>query len=187
MRPSRLLAGEDGLFVTRNVEEGEWIASFGPMRRVTAEDTGKIPYSIPIRETGSRTLVYFTPIGRVQDQYRAHAMNHTCGAADSNAVITHTGDIARKAQVLVRATRDIAKGREVFACYGPKDKIRFFDQCGCRCHQCADLDGRASLSDMEDEAICGGGIRNSTRANARRFATSTQLDDIDAEEATRGQ
>ena len=187
MRPSRLLAGEDGLFVTRDVEEGEWIASFGPMRRVTAEDTGKIPYSIPIRETGSRTLVYFTPIGGVQDQYRAHAMNHTCGAADSNAVITHTGDIARKAQVLVRATRDIAKGREVFACYGPKDKIRFFDQCGCRCHLCARLDGHATLSEMEDEAICGGGIRNSTRANARRFATSTQLDDIDAEEATRGQ
>ena len=187
MRPSRLLAGEDGLFVTRNVEEGEWIASFGPMRRVTAEDTGKILYSIPIRETGSRTLVYFTPIGGVQDQYRAHAMNHTCGAADSNAVITHSGDIARKAQVLVRATRDIAKGRDVFACYWPKDKIRFFDQCGCRCHQCAYLDGRASLSDMEDEAICGGGIRNSTRANARRFATSTQLDAIDAEEATRGQ
>ena len=49
VRPSRLLAGEDGLFVTRDVEEGEWIASFGPMRRVTAEDTGKILYSIPIR------------------------------------------------------------------------------------------------------------------------------------------
>ena len=80
-----------------------------------------------------------------------------------------------------------AGGAPVFACYGPKDKIRFFDQCGCRCHQCAYLDGRASLSDMEDEAICGGGIRNSTRANARRFATSTQLDAIDAEEATRGQ
>ena len=92
MRPSRLLRGEDGLFAARDVEEGEWIASFGPMRRVTAEDGDALDYSILIRETGSRTLVYLTPIGRVRDQYRAHAMNHTCSAEDSNAVIAHTGE-----------------------------------------------------------------------------------------------
>ena len=46
MRPSGLLAGEDGLFATRDVEEGEWIASFGPMRRVTAEDGDALEYSL---------------------------------------------------------------------------------------------------------------------------------------------
>ena len=69
--------------------------SFGPMRLVTAEYGDALDYSIPIRETGSTTLVYVTPIGRVGHQYRAHAMNHTCSAADSNAVITHTGELAR--------------------------------------------------------------------------------------------
>ena len=48
--------------------------------------------------------------------------------------------------------------------------------------------GHATLSDMEDKEICGGGIHLSTRGGhaRRRFLTSTHLDDIDAEEAGPG-
>ena len=40
------------------------------------------------------------------------------------------------AQVLVRACKAITKGLEIFANYGPKDKIRFFDNRRRRCHAC---------------------------------------------------
>ena len=63
-------------------------------------------------------------------------MNHTCSAMDSNAVIIHTGELGRKTQVLVRASKAIAAGFEILAIYGLKDKIRFFDNSGCRCHVC---------------------------------------------------
>ena len=60
-----MLEGEDGLFAARDVKQGEWIAFFGPMRQVTAEDGNELNYTISIRETGSTTLVYVTPIGKV--------------------------------------------------------------------------------------------------------------------------
>ena len=49
-------------------------------------------------------------MGRVGTKYRAHAMNHTCSAEYSNALITHTGELASRAQVLVRACKAIARG-----------------------------------------------------------------------------
>jgi hypothetical protein len=68
---------------------------------------------------------------------------------------------------LVRVSKAIAKGLH---------EIRFFDHSFCRCHVCAPLFGgdvslsdeelflgHSSLSDEEDEEICGGGIRLSTR------------------------
>ena len=67
----------------------------------------------------------------------------------------------------MRVSKAIAKGLH---------EIRFFDHSFCRCHVCAlFFDGDASLSDEElflghpsrsdeeDEEICGGGIRLSTR------------------------
>ena len=58
---------------------------------------------------------------------------------------------------------------------------------GCRCHVCRPLlGGHASLSDEEDEAICGGGTRTSTRGHTRRFLTSIRLDNIDDEDAGPG-
>ena len=55
----------------------------------------------------------------------------------------------------MRVSKAIAKGLH---------EIRFFDHSFCRCHVCAPLfGGDASLSDEEDEEICGGGIRLSTR------------------------
>ena len=98
------------------------------------DDGDALGYSIPIRATGSTTSVYVTPIGGVGHQYRGHA--NTCSAEDSNAVIIHTGELGRKTQVLVRASKAITAGLEIFAIYGPKDKIRFFDNNGCRCHVC---------------------------------------------------
>lgn len=136
VRPSGLLADENGLFAARDIKQGEWIATFGPVRRVGAAGGGNMEYSFPITETGSRALVYVTPIHRVGDIFRAHAMNHTCSTEHSNALITHNGEVGTKAQVLVRARTPIGAGLEIFANYGPKDEIRFFDNCPCRCHTC---------------------------------------------------
>lgn len=136
VRPSEMLDGENGLFAARDIKQGEWIATFGPVRRVGAGGGGKMEYSFPIRETGSRFLVHVTPIRGLCDMNRAHAMNHTCSAEHSNALITHTGELGTKAQVLVRAQKPITAGLEIFANYGPKDKIRFFDNGPCRCHEC---------------------------------------------------
>jgi len=94
-------------------------ASFGPMRRVTAADRGSVAYTIPIRETGSNTVVHVTPMGKVSHAHRAHAMNHTCSDTHSNAVITHTGDVSTTTHtVYVRAYKAIDQGQEIFACYG---------------------------------------------------------------------
>ena len=131
-----MLAGENGLFAARNIKQGEWIATFGAVRRVGVRGGGKMEYSFPIRETGSTALVYVTPIRGVCDLFRAHAMNHTCSAEHSNALITHTGELGTKAQVLVRARKPIGAEVEIFANYGLVDKIRFFDNCRCRCHAC---------------------------------------------------
>ena len=219
--PSKLLPDQQGLFAARDLEAGEWIASFGPMRRVTAADRDSVPYTIPIRETGSNTVVHVTPMGKVSHAHRAHAMNHTCSDTDSNAVITHTGDVSSTTHtVYVRAYKAIDEGQEIFACYGPKQEIGFFDNDECRCHVCGpplfqqvgmrtvqgyhvenrrrrslgmaslsdvedELVGRSehslgltSLSDEEDEAGFGAAVRHSTRGRARRFLSSTQVDDI---------
>lgn len=107
------------------------------MRRVTAADRGSVAYTIPIRETGSNTVVHVTPMGKVSHAHRAHAMNHTCSDTHSNAVITHTGDVSTTTHtVYVRAYKAIDQGQEIFACYGPKQEIGFFDNDGCRCHVC---------------------------------------------------
>ena len=108
MRPSEMLDGENGHFATRDVKRGEWIATFSPVRRVGADGGGKMDYSFPIRETGSRALVYVTPIRSICDMNRDHAMNHTYSAEHSNTLITHTGELGTKAQVLVRAQKPIA-------------------------------------------------------------------------------
>ena len=82
----------------------------------------------------------------------------------------------------MRVSKAIAKGLH---------EIRFFDHSFCRCHVCAPLFGgdaslsdedlflgHSSLSDEEDEAGFGGAVRHSTRGRARRFLSSTQVDDI---------
>lgn len=58
-------------------------------------------------------------------------MNHTFSAAHSNTLITHTGELEKTTQVLAMACKDIAQGLEIFANYGPKDKIIFFDIFSC--------------------------------------------------------
>ena len=84
------------------------------MRRVTAVDRGSVDYTIPIWETGSNTVVHVTPMSKVSHAHRAHAMNHTCSATDSNAVITHTGDVSTTTHtVYVRAYKAIAQGGDL--------------------------------------------------------------------------
>ena len=138
VRPSKLLIGEDGLFAARHIKRGEWIASFGALQRVDGGLRGrsKRGYSIPITETGSRRLVYVTPIDGVGARHKAHAMNHTCSEEHRNAELIHTGEIGLDAQVLVRACKDITADQEIFTSYGRKDQIRFFDWIPCRCHAC---------------------------------------------------
>ena len=87
----------------------------------------------------------------------------------------------------MRVSKAIAKGLH---------EIRFFDHSFCRCHVCAPLfGGDVSLSD--EELFLGHSssvMRRMKRfaeeayalARARQFLTSTQLDDIDAEEAGPG-
>ena len=137
-RPSELLPGEDGLFAARHIKRGEWIASFGVLARLDGGVGGRAKrgYIIPITETGSRRLVYVTPIDGVGPRHKAHAMNHTCSEEHRNAELTHTGEIGLDAQVLVRACKDITANQEIFTSYGRKDQIGFFDRISCRCHAC---------------------------------------------------
>jgi hypothetical protein len=136
IRRSELLLDENGLFATRNIKKGEWIASFGPLKPVTEGVEGDLGYSIPIRETGTRKLVYVEPFGELGTMSKAHAMNHTCCEKHRNTELAHTGELGQRTQVLVRACKDIEVGRELFTTYGPKDEIGFFDEHPCRCHSC---------------------------------------------------
>ena len=76
VRPSELLPGEDGLFAARHIKRGEWIASFGALARLDGGVGGRAKwgYIIPITETGSRRLVYVTPIDGVGARHKSHAM-----------------------------------------------------------------------------------------------------------------
>ena len=65
-------------------------------------------------------------------------MNHTCSVVHRNAEITHTREVGRNTQVLVRACKDIRASAEILTTYGPKDEIGFFDHCECRCHLCVE-------------------------------------------------
>ena len=138
VRPSTLLLGEAGLFATRHIQRGEWTASFGALRIVhgSVRGKGRRGYTIPITETGSRRLVYATPVDGVGVRHKAHAINHTCSTEHRNAELTHTGEIGLDARVLVRACKDITTDQEIFICYGSKDQIGFFDRVKCRCHAC---------------------------------------------------
>lgn len=109
VRLSELLPGEDGLFAARHIKRGEWIASFGVLARLDGGVGGRAKrgYIIPITETGSRRLVYVTPIDGVGARYKAYTMNHTCSEEHRNAELTHTGEIGLGAQVPVRACKDI--------------------------------------------------------------------------------
>ena len=139
MRPCAWLQGENGLFATPDINDGEWIASFGPMRQVAGGDGGELGYCIPIKKTGTGSLVYVTPRDRLGQLNRAHAMNYTCSVVHRNAEITHTGEVGRNTQVLVRACKDIRASAEILTTYGPKDEIGFFDHCECRCHSCVEV------------------------------------------------
>ena len=97
--------------------------TFVPVRRVGADGGGNIEYSFPISETGSTASVYVAPTRRVGDLFTAHALNYTCSAEHSNALITHAEEQRAKAQELVRARTPIGAGLEILANYGPKDKI----------------------------------------------------------------
>ena len=68
----------------------------------------------------------------------ANANTNTNEDVDVNLQHPRTGNASA---VYVRAYKAIAQGQEIFAYYGPKKEIRFFDHDGCRCHVCAPLLG----------------------------------------------
>ena len=72
----------------------------------------------------------------------ANANTNTNEDVDVNLQHPRTGNASA---VYVRAYKAIAQGQEIFACYGPKKEIRFFDHDGCRCHMCVHTSTNASV------------------------------------------
>ena len=68
--------------------------------------------------------------------YRAHFINHTCSARQVNVEFTHPGKLGKDARVLVRATRCLLAGQEMFADYGVgfaiEDSVYLCHKCGRR-------------------------------------------------------
>ena len=132
-RTSTLIPSQDGLFAAQDVGKGTLVASFGPVKRVHRKDTPRLGYKIPIRETGTRRVEWVTPCNGGGGEYKAHFINHTCSARHVNVEFTHPGELGKDARVLVRATRYLIAGEEMFADYG--EGFTFEDSV-CLCHQC---------------------------------------------------
>ena len=132
-RASSLIPHQDGLFAAQDVGRGTLVASFGPVKRVHRKDTPRLGYKIPIRETGSRRVEWVTPCNGGSSEYKAHFINHTCSALHVNVEFTHPGEIGKDARVLVRATRGLTAGEEMFADYGEGFT---FENSVCLCHKC---------------------------------------------------
>ena len=132
-RASSFIPSQDGLFAVQDVEAGTLVASFGPVKRVNREDRPKLGYKIPIRETGTRRVEWVTPCNGGSSEYKAHFINHTCSALHVNVEFTHPGEIGKDARVLVRATRGLTAGEEMFADYGEGFT---FENSVCLCHKC---------------------------------------------------
>jgi len=132
-----MLAGQLGLFATEDIKAGTFVASFGRVRQVKTGGRPEAGYSVAIRETGSGRVVYVTPcVQKVGPYNYAHFINHTCSENHVNVEFIHTGEIGENLLVLARTSKDVKANQELFACYGPKDSIRFFDHHPCLCHKC---------------------------------------------------
>ena len=92
------------------------MASFGPVKRVDRADRPKLGYTIPIRETGTRQTCRMGHGG--SSEYKTHFINHTCSARHVNVEFTHPEEFGKDARVLVRATRGLLAGEEMFVDYG---------------------------------------------------------------------
>ena len=51
-------------------------------------------------------------------EYKTHFINHTCSARHVNVEFTHPEEFGKDARVLVRATRGLLAGEEMFVDYG---------------------------------------------------------------------
>ena len=136
VKESELLASEDGLFATQDIKKGTFVASFGRVQPVAEGLENDLGYSIPVTETGSGRVVFMTPRAGVGRKHKAHAINHSCSGFHVNVEYVHTRDIGPKAAILARTSKHVQAGDEFFACYGPKNQIRFFDSYPCLCHVC---------------------------------------------------
>jgi len=132
-----MLAGQLGLFATEDIKAGTFVASFGRVRQVKKGGRPEAGYSMAIRETGSGRVVYVTPcVQKVGPYNYAHFINHTCSENHVNVEFIHTGEIGENVSVLARTSKVVKANQELFACYGPKNSIRFFDHHPCLCHKC---------------------------------------------------
>ena len=85
-----LLPGQNGLFDTKDIPPGVWIASFGRCERVTGPKDTKYGYALPCRGTdlGGDRPVWVTPAAILQQDVE---FVNTCGVLERN---NKTGECA---------------------------------------------------------------------------------------------
>ena len=76
-----LLPSQNGLYATRDIPPGVWIASFGKCKTVAGPHVQtEYGYTFPCRgtEVGGSCVQWVTPVAILQKDELAHAINHTC-------------------------------------------------------------------------------------------------------------
>ena len=143
--PSTLLPAQNGLYATRDIPPGVWIASFGKCKTVAGPHVQtEYGYTFPCRgtEVGGSCVQWVTPVAILQKDELAHAINHTCDEDKVDVELVNTsGDFEYNEEkgkwieiepiiVYVRSKRHVPSGNEIFGTYAMHESVQ------CVCHRC---------------------------------------------------
>jgi len=126
-KPSPWLPGQRGLYARKVIEKGQYLASFGQLRKSSA--AGSRVFSV---EGGNGTVYLQWP--RWEARAIGQLANATCCPRHCNAFLSHNGETDGRARVWIQAGRRILPGEEILPKYG--DSF-FSEDFQCQCCQCA--------------------------------------------------
>ena len=132
-KASPWLLGQQGLYAARDIQKGEFIASFG-----TLLHSGRAG-SNTIEVTGPRGKTYLC-WKRADTHCLGQVANATCCKVHKNATIVYNGKLGQQARVWLQASHDVKYGVEILVSYGSQ----FFQGMHCVCCAC---DGSCSGRD----------------------------------------
>ena len=130
-RQSLWLTGQLGLYAVREIQAGEYVASFGKLRRCEAPGAASSRQRFEVR--GKHGTVYLKWL-RSDAHNLGQFANTTCCATHLNAKIVYNGLVGGNGQAWVQVTKKVRRGAEVLVHYGGGFFSRLDE---CRCCVCA--------------------------------------------------
>jgi hypothetical protein len=130
-RQSQWLTGQLGLYAVREIKAGEYVASFGKLRRYEASGADSGCHRFEVR--GKHGTVYLKWL-RSDTKSLGQFANTTCCNTHLNAKMVYNGLAGGNGHARVQVTKKVCRGAEILVHYG----VGFFSGLEeCRCCACA--------------------------------------------------